>query len=450
MIRTILRIQWLHLKRDYVALGLTFVLPIVFFTIFAAIFSSMGGGGGGPGPTRIIVVDQDRSEVSGRFAAELENLEALRIYRAPRPTDETPEPSPYTRETALKEVRGGTVSAAVILPAGFGATYGEFATPGEPVEIIYDAANPLAQHLVGGLIQAAAFRAAPDILMQKGVTYLDEFGGGLTSDQQAAIDRILPYLRGEQPWEELDSAAGVAPEAAGEAELTGLVRVKATDARAAGEIEEERTPSIVAYYAAGIGVMFLLFSMAGAGGSLLEEEEGGALERVLTSNTSMTTLLLGKWIFFGLMGFLQVIVMFVWGALIFDLDLFTTNHLVGFLVMSLVTAAAASGFGIVLAAICRSRAQLSGISTVVILVMSALGGSMVPRFIMPDFMKTTSLFTFNGWALDGYLKVFWHDDPTAGLAQSLGNLLPQLLVLGALAAVFLVAARLFARRWETA
>jgi hypothetical protein len=41
-------------------------------------------------------------------------------------------------------------------------------------------------------------------------------------------------------------------------------------------------------YAAGIGVMFLLFSMAGAAGSLLEEEETGTLERVLTSNVGMT------------------------------------------------------------------------------------------------------------------------------------------------------------------
>ena len=79
--------------------------------------------------------------------------------------------------------------------------------------------------------------------------------------------------------------------------------------------------------------------------------------------------------------------------------------------MSLVTAAAAAAFGLMLATIAKSRAQLNGISTVVILVMSALGGSMVPRFVMPDFMNTTALFTFNGWALDGYLKIFWYERP---------------------------------------
>ena len=42
MMRTILSVGWLNLRRDYVALGLTFLLPIVFFSIFAVIFGGMG------------------------------------------------------------------------------------------------------------------------------------------------------------------------------------------------------------------------------------------------------------------------------------------------------------------------------------------------------------------------------------------------------------------------
>ncbi|MAG94972.1 MAG: ABC transporter permease, partial [Planctomycetaceae bacterium] len=91
----------------------------------------------------------------------------------------------------------------------------------------------------------------------------------------------------------------------------------------------------------------------------------------------------------------------------------------------------------------------NGASTIIILIMSALGGSMVPRFIMPKFMETTSKFTFNGWALDGYLKIFWYDDPDAALLSSLLNLLPQLAVLTGLTATFLIIARQLARRWET-
>jgi ABC-2 type transport system permease protein len=57
-------------------------------------------------------------------------------------------------------------------------------------------------------------------------------------------------------------------------------------------------------------------------------------------------------------------------------------------------------------------------------------------------MQRLGLLTFNGWALDGYLKVFWRD---AGVPE----LWPQVLVLALLTAVFLTLARTLARRWET-
>jgi len=82
-------------------------------------------------------------------------------------------------------------------------------------------------------------------------------------------------------------------------------------------------------------------------------------------------------------------------------------------------------------------------STLIILPMSALGGSMFPRFLMSESMQKLGLLTFNGWALDGYLKVFWRDAPV-------WQLWPQVLVLTTLAVVFMLLARLFARRWETA
>ena len=66
---------------------------------------------------------------------------------------------------------------------------------------------------------------------------------------------------------------------------------------------------------------------------------------------------------------------------------------------------------LVLATLARSRAQLSGFSTILILTMSALGGSMFPRFLMSETMQKIGLVTFNAWALDGYLKVFWRNAP---------------------------------------
>jgi ABC-2 type transport system permease protein len=203
---------------------------------------------------------------------------------------------------------------------------------------------------------------------------------------------------------------------------------------------EGKSNPVISMYAAGIAVMFLLFGATGAGGALLEERESQTLERLLSTRMSMDQLLLGKWFYMTALGLLQVTVMFLWAHCVFDVDLL--GHLDGFLMMTLVTALAASGFGLFLATLCKTRGQLNGLSVVLVLSMSALGGSMVPRYLMSENLQKFGLWTFNAWALDGYNKVFWRELPVSSLA-------PQLFVLMFSGLVFLLVARVLAVRWET-
>jgi ABC-2 type transport system permease protein len=143
------------------------------------------------------------------------------------------------------------------------------------------------------------------------------------------------------------------------------------------------------------------------------------------------------------MGVAQLAVMFLWAWKPFGLTLFTPHHLAGWAIMSAATAAAGAGFGMVLATACRSRGQLAGLSTIVILIMSAVGGSMFPRFMMSPGLQKVGLLTFNAWSLDGYRKVFYDNLPLTALW-------PQVTVLIALTIAFMLAARLLARRWEAA
>jgi len=474
--KTLLRIQWLDLKRDRIALLFLIVLPIAFFSIFASIFGSMDFGGGGDGeqsrPIKVIVIDEDQTELSRRFVAAMKaepgfdvTLEKPRAEGAEAAAHAPPEM--YTRDEAAQLVRKSEFAAAIVLPSGFGDTFASFTGEQVPALVIYDSTNPFAKMGVPGILQGVSMRAAPDVLMERGMSSLDQWGGGLTEAQRTAIDRIRPYLRGERPWEELENGPeaedGAAPEGEPNEEasgdggmMNGMIAIEAIDARLVGRAESdgtnERNPSMIPYYAAGIGVMFLLFSMAGAAGSLLKEHETGALDRVLTSNISMTQLLAGKWMFFALCGFAQVMLMFIWGELVFgrQMDLFTPHHMTGLIIMAAFTAMAAAAFGILIASLCRTRGQLDGMSTVVILIMSALGGSMVPRFVMPDFMKTVGLFTFNGQALEGFLSVFWESNPGDSIATLLRDLGPQLFIMAVMTVILFALARYFARRWEQA
>src|SRR5262249_17112844 len=204
---------------------------------------------------------------------------------------------------------------------------------------------------------------------------------------------------------------------------------------------EQKANPIVSFYAAATAVMFLLFTCANAaGGSMLEEVENGTLDRLLSSHLSMGGLLAGKWLSVTFLAIMQVPVMFLWGAVFFQVEL--GSHLPGFALMTVTTAAAGAAFGLVLGTFCKSHNQLSGVSTTVILIMSAVGGSMFPRVFMSETLQTLGLLTFNGWALDGYTKVFWRE-------AAVWELWPQLIVLSGLTILFLGVARVLARRWES-
>jgi ABC-2 type transport system permease protein len=425
MITTLLRISWTNLKRDRVAQALTFLLPILFFSIFASVFGNQRGNS--TSKIRIAVVDEDGSEFSRRIAAGLKEEKAL---RARTTVDAEGTGATLDRAGAEALVRNGDVPVAVILPKGLGASAAAFGQSANApkIQLLADVSDPIAPQMVYGLLQKVSMTAAPDLLMQSGISQFERYGGGLTSEQRAAVDSWLPRLKPGA------AGASTANGTTGPADGVMGIGVETVDVMRQG-----KTESLVSFYAAGVGVMFLLFSVSGASGALLDEVDSGTLDRVLSTRVGMTGLLVGKWAFLTLMGLAQLTVMFLWGRLAFGLDLF--HHLPGFFMMTAFTAAAAAGFGLMLATLARTRAQLSGMSTIIILTMSSLGGSMFPRFLMSETMQKLGLLTFNAWALDGYLKVFWRD-------AAVWQLWPQVLVLAMLATIFMTLARTFARRWE--
>ena len=424
---TLLRIAWINLRRDRVAQALTFILPIIFFSIFATVFG--GQGDVSTARIRIAVVDEDHSEVSARLIEGLRNEKSLRTRTTAEQTGTGPT---LDRAAAERLVRAGDVPVAVVIPQGMGEAFTKngFAGGGPSIQLLSDVSDPIASQMVLGLIQKVAMTAAPDLLMQGGMRQFEEHAGAMTPQQKAAVDAWLPQLKAQgQPGGSATGAGGGGGMPVG----VEVVDVMRTD---------NRRGSLVSFYAAGVGVMFLLFStVGGAGVALLDEAEGGTLERLLSTNIGMTGVLTGKWLFLALIGCAQLTVMFSWGQLVFGLPLL--SHLPGFAVMTVVTALAAAALALALATLARSRAQLSGFSTILILTMSALGGSMFPRFLMSESMQKVGLLTFNAWALDGYLKVFWRQ-------AAVWELWPQVLVLVGLTAVFLGIARVLAKRWEAA
>ena len=421
MIATLVRVGWLNLKRDRAAQAMTFLLPIVFFSIFASVFGNQGGGA--MSSVRVGIVDEDRTAASARLVSAIRKEDALRLRTTMEPASEGVPGVPLDRVRAEALIRDGDVPIAVVIPAGTEQAIASTGLSGVKLTLLVDPSDPIASQVVQGLLQKAVMTNAPDLAIASGLQQFEKFAGPMTDSQRQATSGYLTQLQS----------------GASDGASTGMAGLSLDVVNVLGGKDGEET-DLVAFYAAGIGVMFLLFSCSSAGGSLIDEVDSGTLERLIGSRAGMTGVLAGKWIFITMLGFLQLTVMFIWGALVFGLDLW--SHIPGFIVMTIFSAGAAAALGLVLATASRTRAQLSGMSTILILTMSALGGSMFPRFLMSDTMQKMGLVTFNAWALDGYLKVFWRELPVSALA-------PQLAVLAGITVVFLAAARTLARRWET-
>jgi ABC-2 type transport system permease protein len=156
---------------------------------------------------------------------------------------------------------------------------------------------------------------------------------------------------------------------------------------------------------AGTAIFMLLFSVAEIGGSLLDEKQEGILKKLLCSPLRSNHILYGKMVFAIIISIAQLSILFVYAWLVFGLDIM--RHLPSLVLMIFVTAYACSSFGIVLASFSKSRQQVQGLSKLIVLIMSGIGGSMIPIFMMPEFMQKIAVVSVNYWGVQGFYDIFW-------------------------------------------
>nr|MCU0225428.1 ABC transporter permease [Acidobacteriota bacterium] len=165
---------------------------------------------------------------------------------------------------------------------------------------------------------------------------------------------------------------------AAESDFGSIVELEQVTGRSAGQ-------NSIAYYAGAIAVMFLMLSCASTAAHLIEEKDAGILDRILAGPSGLAPLLRAKFLFLVLMGIVQIGAIFVVAWLLRGVDL--PGHFAGWAIVTVAAAAAAAGLALALTAASRTRRQAHAVSTIGILILSAIGGSMVPRFFMPKWIQ---------------------------------------------------------------
>ena len=381
MTLAILRAAFLLLLRDRGALLMALVVPVVFFMIFAEIFATAAGD---QLQLRIAIVDEVKSDESTRLLAALTAEPAIR-----------PVPGDLTRESARDLVRRGTADVGLIIRADGEdlTTAAGLAAP--PLLLLVDPSRSVTATVLTGQLQRAYFTALPDLAVGRVAEVIGTAFTTFTPEQQAEIDAGLKDLRNragtEQPagWTfdelvERDNVAG-----------------------------QNAALNNVAYYAGAVAFMFLLFAAAQSALGILDDQEAGILDRIAAGPGGIDVVINGRFLFIVLQGLVQTCLIFGVAWLAYGVDL--PGNLGPWAMISVSSAVLAAGLGLLLVTGCQTRAQAQVLPTVVILIMSAIGGSMVPRFFMPHWLQQLGWATPNTWALEAYSGVFWRSEPALQL-----------------------------------
>jgi ABC-2 type transport system permease protein len=145
----------------------------------------------------------------------------------------------------------------------------------------------------------------------------------------------------------------------------------------------------------------------------LREKNDGTLQRLFTYPVSTNLVILGKLIPYYLINIIQFALMLVVGIYIMPLFIkfsFTLGiHPWHLIPVTIVVAAASTGFGVMIAALARSPEQSSALASTGAVLMAAFGGIMVPHAVMPLMMKKLAMISPMYWAHQAYLDVFLRD-----------------------------------------
>ncbi len=366
---------------DRKGLLLSFLLPIVLVTLFSLVY------GGFQSRVKdkaqeILFCDADSSASSMELLEKLQADKGLKVIQKPI-------------EDANELIINGHFPSALMVYKGFGDSVQQGGKA--PIEFIYDESRSMEM----GLTQGALMSTLMPFLGEKGSKnqihqfihqkYEDELPEEIIKEIHSDIDQQFDGGDTESVFK-MDEL------------VTRAVSVK------------EDMPWGLIQAFAGTSVMMLLFSIAGMGGTLIREQEMGTMKRILYSPIKPWQIIMGKFGSGFIFAMIQMTILLLFSWLVFHLEIF--RNFSGLILLTISISLAVSGFGILIASLAKSYKQVEGLSLIVILVMSALGGSMMPLFLFPEFLKSVAQFTLNYWAIDGFYDTLGRDIGFFGAAYN--------------------------------
>lgn len=392
----------LILWRDRAGMLVLFVMPMALVLVVSLVQNNVLEATG-RAAVKVLLVDIDQGYVGQQVRQRLADSGGLKLI-------ETVEEIPLDEVTARQLVAAGDYQFGLLIPAG-----------------ISDGLQTEVEHQAEQLFRSYPEEQGEAIELKVKVffdpTVQGVFRTAVLSSLRHALFGLETAEKGRELSARLKQYFGSMKKQESEQQLLGGNALMLIDEESASGDPDLRPDAVQQNIPAWslFGMFFIVVPLSGA---LLRERQEGTLRRLLTLPVPYWALLAGKTMAYVTICMVQFCLMLLVGKYI--LPLFGTpvfelgNEIFAVFLLAFCAALAATGYGLLIGTLARSFDQAAMFGAVSVVIAAALGGVMIPVYVMPKGMQLISQISPLAWGLDGFLELFVR----GGNVQSIGfNLL---------------------------
>lgn len=367
--------------RDRSAFILGILAPVVLAYIFYLVFGSATSGEGLG--LAYGLVDNDDSEISAAFAAVLEGAEAEEVLEV------TTFEGGVQATAALEE---GEIDAFFTIPEGLEQAV--FANESATIDIVGDVDEPTSTQI------AASFA--------------EQFASGVAASQLAVATTA--------------TVEGVPVDPAFIASLSGDPATAATSFAIVDQSATTKQLDAPTYFAAGMAVFFLFFTVQYGVVGLLEEDRDGTLARLMAAPIPRFSVIAGKGILSFVLGVVAMAVLIVVTTLLMEA---TWGAPLGVALLVISGVLAAMGIMGLIAAVAKTPEGAENLGAIIAVVLGMLGGTFFPIAATGGLLASLTYLTPHAWFMFGLAELS-SDAPWTAALPAVGALMIFALVTGTL------------------
>jgi ABC-2 type transport system permease protein len=373
------------LSRDKFSLFWILFFPAIFSLFFGAIYST---GSKGPSGMNIAVVDEDQSEFSKLYVSRLQSYDALRLMH-------------LSRDDAINQVRTGKQVAAVFIKKGFGDGFEAIFDSNNPrLEIAVDPSRRMESGYLQGLLAKAQFEALSKRFLDRNWmrNQVNIWRSNVSKADDLTAKQTVAFLNFFDSYDKFLSDVNDKEYKSG---LKGeILNVATLDVR-----RESKGPTSSFQITFPQAIIWGLLGCAATFAiSIVHERKAGTFQRLLIAPVSRAHILGGKTLACFFTCIVVICIQCAGAKLIFKMPIDK--------LMLFVPAVACSVFcfvGLMMIASTMGRTEqgAAGLAWAIFMIMSMLGGGMVPLIFMPQWLRSISHVSPIKWSILAMEGAIW-------------------------------------------